>query len=281
MQPAGRTARRRVLLTGAAGGIGQAFFRSARDRYWFRLADRVAMAAQTAHGGEEGEEGEEGEHEAIQLDIVERSACERACEQIDTVVHLAADANPAAPFYESLLDNNIKGTYNIFRAAKDQGCRRVIFASSAWVMGGYAQDVQLAPDAPLRPVNLYGVSKCFGEAVAAYFAQAEGLSSIVVRIGAYDDGRADNWLRSRPVRRESAPYVNARELASYVSARDLNQLLVRCIEAPAIGFAIAHGLSENRFKRLDLTATRDLLGYAPQDDAFAIFGDTLGDWLRG
>jgi nucleoside-diphosphate-sugar epimerase len=277
MKPAGRTARRRVLLTGAAGGIGQAFFRSARDHYWFRLADRVAMAAQAAHGGEEGEEEE---HEAIQLDIAELSACERACEQIDTVVHLAADANPAAPFYESLLDNNIKGTYNIFRAAKDQGCRRVIFASSAWVMGGYAPDVQLAPNAPLRPVNLYGVSKCFGEAVAAYFAQAEGLSSIVVRIGAYDDGSADNWLRSRPVQHDSAPNINARELAAYVSARDLNQLLVRCIEAPAITFAIAHGLSENRFKRLDLTATRELLGYAPQDDAFAVFGDTLDEWLR-
>jgi nucleoside-diphosphate-sugar epimerase len=264
MNSAVPAARRRILLTGAAGGIGQAFFRSACGRYRFRLADRVAIAAETVH--DEGDEGKEEEHEVIQLDLVELPACEQACAQVDTVIHLAADANPAAPFYESLLDNNIKATYNIFRAAKDQGCRRVIFASSTWVMGGYARDVQLAPDAPLRPVNLYGVSKCFGEAVAAYFAQAEGLSSIVVRIGAYDDGSAQNRLRTSP---------NPRELAAYVSARDLHQLLVRCIEAPAIGFAIAHGLSENRFKRLDLTSTRDLLGYTPEDDAFAVFGDTL------
>jgi nucleoside-diphosphate-sugar epimerase len=253
------------LLTGAAGGIGQAFFRATRDRYSFRLADRVVIAAETL-------EEDEQQHEAIQLDLVELGACEQVCEQIDTVVHLAADANPAAPFYESLLDNNIKATYNIFRAAKDQGCRRVIFASSAWVMGGYAPDVQLAPKAPLRPVNLYGVSKCFGEAVVAYFAQAEGLSSIVVRIGAYDDGSAQNWLRVAP---------NARELATYVSARDLHQLLVRCIEVADITFAIVHGLSENRFKRLYLTSTRDLLGYAPQDDAFAIFRETLDEWLQG
>jgi nucleoside-diphosphate-sugar epimerase len=109
----------------------------------------------------------------------------------------------------------------------------------------------------VRPINLYGVSKCFGEAVAAYFALAEGLSSIVVRIGAYDDGSADNWLRAAP---------NVRELAAYVSARDLHQLLVRCIEAPDIKFAIVHGLSENRFKRLDLSSTREILDYAPQDD---------------
>lgn len=262
MKPVGHTVRRRVLLTGAAGGIGRAFFHSACDRYWFRLTDRAAIAA---------EAGDTEDHEALQLNLVELDACERACEQIDTVVHLAADANPAAPFYESLLDNNIKATYNLFRAAKGQGCRRVIFASSAWVVGGYAPDVQLAADAPLRPVNLYGVSKCFGEAVAAYFAQAEGLSSIVVRIGAYDDGSADNWLRRAP---------NVRELATYVSAADLHQLLVRCIETPDINFAIVHGLSENRFKRLDLTSTRALVGYAPQDDAFTIFGDTLADWLR-
>jgi nucleoside-diphosphate-sugar epimerase len=261
---AGPTASRRVLLTGAAGGIGQAFFHSTRDRYSFRLADRVAISAEML-------EGDEQDHEAIQFDLVEPDACERACEQIDTVVHLAADANPAAPFYDSLLDNNIKATYNIFRAAKDQGCRRVIFASSAWVMGGYARDVQVGPDAPTRPVNLYGVSKCFGEAVAACFAQAEGLSSIVVRIGAYDDGDARNWLRTAP---------NVRELATYVSARDLNQLLVQCIETPDIDFAIVHGLSDNRFKRLDLTATCGLLSYAPQDDAFALFRETLNDWLR-
>jgi hypothetical protein len=59
-----------------------------------------------------------------------------------------------------------------------------------------------------------------------------------------------------------------------------DQLLAQCIEAPDITFAIVHGLSENRFKRLDLTSTRDLLGYAPQDDAFAIFSETLDEWLR-
>lgn len=69
------------------------------------------------------------------------------------------------------------------------------------------------------------------------------------------------------------------ELASYVSARDLHQLLVRCIETPAIGFAIVHGLSQNRFKRLDLTSTRELLGYAPEDDAFTVFRENLDDWL--
>ena len=118
----------------------------------------------------------------------------------------------------------------------------------------------------------YGVSKCFGEAVASYFAYAEGLSSIVVRIGSYDvNGDASNWLRQEP---------NVRHLSGYVSERDLNHLLIRCIEAPDVPFAIVHGISNNRFKRLDLTSTRDRLGYAPQDDAFEIFQADLLAWLQ-
>ena len=240
--------RRHVLVTGGAGRIGSNFRAHAGDRYRFRLADR-----ETA-----GLSGAEAEgHEVLALDIADPDACQDACNGIDTVVHLAADPSPEAEFYGSLLDNNIKGTYNVFRAAKDQGCRRIVFASSVHAVIGYPPDVQAHSESPVRPVNMYGVSKCFGEAVAACFA-AGGLSSIAIRIGAYD---AD-WLRRDPT---------AEAMSMFVSHRDLNQLLVRCVEAEDVRFAIVHGVSDNRFKRLDLSATRDLLGYEPEDDAFRIF----------
>ena len=254
---------KRILLTGAAGGIGSAFSRSAASDYVFRLADRETASLMWAIA--------EG-HEVCALDVADLEACQQACQDIDTVIHLAADANPQADFYSSLLHNNIQGTYNIFRAAKDQGCQRVIYASSAQVFEGYPPDVQAHPDSPLRPANMYGVSKGFGEAVASYFAHIEGLSSIAVRIGAYDvNGDASNWLRRQP---------NMRRLSEYVSERDLNQLLLRCVEAPGVQFAVVHGISDNRFKRLDITATQELVGYAPQDDAFEIFRADLQAWLQ-
>ena len=92
----------------------------------------------------------------------------------------------ARHFYGSLLDNNIKGTYNVFRAAKDAGCRRVVFASSIHAVVGYPADMPIPTDVTVRPLNMYGVSKCFGEAVAAAFAYGEGLSAIAIRIGAYE-----------------------------------------------------------------------------------------------
>ncbi len=256
--------KKRVLLTGAAGGIGSAFFRSAAGQYTFRLAD-----VNTTSMGEIASE----EHEVVALDVADLEACQHACRNIDVVIHLAANANPDADFYHSLLHHNIQGTYNIFRAAKDQACQRVIFASSAQVFAGYPIDVQAHPESPLRPMNMYGVCKCFGEAVASYFAHAEGLSSIVIRIGSYDvNGDDANWLRRDP---------NARHLSGYVSERDLNHLLVRCIEAPHLHFAVVHGISNNRFKRLDITSTRTLVEYTPQDDAFEIFHADLQTWLQG
>lgn len=251
------TEKRRVLLTGAAGGIGSAFFRHAAEAYIFRLADRVAVDIR-------GEPGQD--HETMQLDIADLDACQRACQGIDTVVHLAADPSPEADFSTSLLSNNIQGTYNILRAARDQGCRRVVLASSIQVVLGYAPDVQAHIDSPPRPINMYGVSKCFAEEVASYFARIEGLSCIAVRIGAYDKDNRAEWLHRN---------IDRTALTGYVSPRDLNQLLTRCVEAPDVSFAIVCGISNNRFKLVDLTSTRDLLGYQPEDDAFEIFEEAF------
>lgn len=235
-----------VLMTGAAGRIGSAFFAATADRYQFRLADRNAGAIRSQPG-----------HSAVELDVADLGGCQGACAGIDVVVHLAADPSPEAEFYPSLLENNIKGTHNVFRAAKDVGCRRVVFASSVHAVLGHAQGRPVSADAPVRPLNMYGVSKCFGEAVAAQFALGEGLSSIAVRIGAYDPP----WIESE---------LTEPNLSAFISARDMNQLLVRCIETPEIDFAIVAGISDNRRKRLDLAETRALLGYQPQDDGFAI-----------
>jgi hypothetical protein len=60
-------------------------------------------------------------------------------------------------------------------------------------------------------------------------------------------------------------------LTSFLSPRDLNQLLVRCIEAPGITNLIVHGISNNRTKRMDLSVTKSVLGYAPQDDGFELY----------
>jgi nucleoside-diphosphate-sugar epimerase len=234
-------------VTGAAGRIGSAFFAQEQERYWFRLADRRLDAIPEADG-----------HERLELEIADAGACRKACEGIDTVVHLAADPSPDADFMTSLLPNNIVGVYNIFKAAVDQGCKRVIFASSIHAVAGYPVDQQIHAGLPVRPFNMYGVSKCFGEATAAAFTEAFGLSTISIRIGAYQN----DWVKDR---------ATMFTLSAFLSPRDLNQLLVRCIEAPGITNLIVHGISNNRTKRMDLSVTKSILGYAPQDNGFELY----------
>lgn len=235
---------RNLLITGAAGRIGSALVTYLDaldgDPYVLHLAD---LEIDDARG--------------LVMDITDLAACRDACRGMDTVIHLAADPSPEASF-DVLLPVNIAGTHNVFRAAADAGVRRVVFASSVQAVAGYPQDVQVRSDMPVRPKNLYGASKAFGEALAAYFAYQEGLQAVAVRIGAFEYAR--DWKQ-----------MGARGLSAWASPRDLCALLHRCVEADlgAEPFAIAHGISDNRFKRLDLSDTRARLGYAPQDDAFA------------
>jgi UDP-glucose 4-epimerase len=246
--------RRFVLLTGAAGRIGTAFRKAHGQRYRFRLADLdIGTLADTPGAS----------HEIVRLDIADVEACRDACAGIDTVVHLAADPSPEADWESSLLPNNIRGTVNVFQAAHQAGCRRVVFASSVHAVGGLQEDEAIPDDAPARPVNLYGSSKAFGEAVAATYSAA-GLSGIAIRIGAYDAP----WFHERG---------DATAAMAYVSARDLNELLVRCIETENIPYAVVAGISDNTRKRFDLKQTRQLLGYAPRDDGFKVLGIDEGD----
>lgn len=240
-----------VLITGAAGRIGSAFRREFSHRYRFRLADlRTAGLDDTP----------DGPHEIVTLDVADAEASRIACVGVDTVLHLAADPSPEADWEASLLPNNIQGTVNIFRAALEAGCRRVIFASSVHAVAGYPWHVAIPDDAAPRPVNLYGASKVFGEAVAAAYA-AQGLSAIAMRIGAYDAP----WFHERGTPRDAT---------AYVSARDLADLIVRCIETDEIDYAVVAGVSNNQPNRFDLSLTRRLLGYVPQDDGFQVLSGT-------
>jgi nucleoside-diphosphate-sugar epimerase len=130
----------------------------------------------------------------------------------------------------------------------------VIYASSIHAVSGYPADVQVKTSEPVNPGDLYGVSKCFGEALARYMAEKEGVSAICLRIGAFQPHESAEGEKGVGM------------MDAWVSRRDLNQLIEKCIDADHIKFAIFHGLSDNRFKRLDISDARELLGYQPVDD---------------
>ncbi len=244
LEPSGeRSSERLVLVTGAAGNIGSYFAKENGGRYRLRLMLR------------EDDEREQVERfgEVVIGDITNLDQMKELCRGVDTVLHLAASASPSST-WDEILPANIIGTYNVFVAAKSADCRRVIYASSIHAVSGYPPDVQVKTSDPVNPGDLYGVSKCFGEALARYCAEKENISSIALRIGAF-----------QPIE-TARDEDNVGLLDAFVSQRDLNQLIVRSIDAEHIQWAVFNGLSNNRFKRLDVSDARELVGYQPQDD---------------
>jgi nucleoside-diphosphate-sugar epimerase len=112
---------------------------------------------------------------------------------------------------------------------------------------------RLGIDAPIRPDNPYGVGKAFGETIARYYADADGLSVICLRIGSVT-------LDDRPRR--------PRHFATLLTHRDLIDLVRSSLRAPdSLRFGIFYGVSANTWRLWDIENARAELGYAPKDNA--------------
>lgn len=232
----------RLLITGAAGEIGQLLRAGLRSQYQLRLADRSVI--EPLHDGEE----------SVVADVCDLAAMEEAASGMDAVIHLAGNREPSAP-WEVCYSVNMGGTYHVLEAARRQGVRRVVYASSNHVTGQYeAEGVFTRPDMPVRPDSLYGVSKAFGENLARFYADEFGLSVICLRIGSFRD-------RQAIIHR-----TNDRILGAWLSPRDAVQL-VSCSLRTTVNFGIYYGISGNTRAFWDLNNARADLGYQPEDDA--------------
>ena len=236
----------KILVTGSSGRIGRVFFDAYREQYIFRLTDLKAPDEDVAKP-----------HDFVQADLSQEHTADALCEGVHTVVHLAGVPDPDAPF-DTLLPANILATTYLIEAARKAGCRRFVYASSAQAIESYPVDRQITPGMEVAPANMYGVSKCYGEALCSLYANQHSMSCVSLRIGAFEPA-------------DGPPLETMRDLSAWLSPRDATHLIDRAVQADLEGSFIAHGISNNRFKRLDLTATRQVLNYEPKDDAFTVF----------
>ncbi len=124
-------------------------------------------------------------------------------EQVEVLVHLAADANPSNDD-DSMLRNNIRVTTTLLRAAKESGIRRVVVASSGLAQvgledlfgeGGVFGDSKIGVVHGVAPTSLYGMSKIFAEQLAEMYARLHGMEMIAVRIGTVIPDESEHWRR--------------------------------------------------------------------------------------
>ncbi|UGQ49148.1 NAD-dependent epimerase/dehydratase family protein [Massilia endophytica] len=227
---------RRILLTGAAGGLGRQLRGPVKD-----FADVVRLADIADMG--EAQEGEE----IVQCDLADRDAVLRMCEGVDAVLHFGgiSTETPFAP----IMNANILGMVNLYEAVHKHGIRRVVFASSNHTMGMYRTTDMVDATMPLRPDGYYGVSKVFGESLSRFYWDRFGIETVCIRIGSCFPEPA-----------------NRRMLSTYISLDDLVELLRCSLTAPRVGHTITFGVSDNPSVWWDDRHARHL-GFVPKDNS--------------
>jgi uronate dehydrogenase len=152
---------------------------------------------------------------------------------------------------------NILATANVLRASREHGVRRVIFASSNQVMGGYRfADVPVTTEMPPAPLNPYAVSKLFCEEAGRAFAAETGISFIGLRIGNIQPGANI----PRP-----GMGIGLWGQQMWLSNHDFIHGIRCAIKAPDVPFAILNLVSNNPGMRWDLTETARMLDFTPRD----------------
>lgn len=176
---------------------------------------------------------------------------------VDTVLHIAADPSPWAS-WGRIQSLNLDLLLNVMAAAQQNGVRRVVFASSNYVLAGYRFRAEpLTTDLEPRPINPYGASKLVGERVGKMFAERYGLSFIGFRIGVC---QRDNGNRHGPW----IPFGHWGQ-AMWVSDRDLCVAFERAIADRTVRFGVYNLVSRNPGMRWDLENLRRDLGFVPAD----------------
>jgi uronate dehydrogenase len=250
-----------ILITGAAGDVGTRLRRLLKTAYpRMRLSD-IRKPADLDTG-----------EEFVAADLADFEQVQRITAGIDGIVHLGGHSVEGS--WETINKANIVGCYNLFEAAYRSGVKRIVFASSNHAVGFYPRDHKIGVNVTVRPDSRYGVSKAFGEAIGALYADKHGVRVTCIRIGNVNDKPLDQ-----------------RRLSIWIKPDDLAQLVRIGLEHSDIHFEIFYGSSNNDAGWWD-NGNAYRFGYRPQGrsqdflaEAMAaqakIAPDPVGDKFQG
>jgi nucleoside-diphosphate-sugar epimerase len=242
---------RRILLTGAGGGIGSNLGRVLAEHGY----DVLGVDVKPPQGKP---------FPWTYADLTDRASVFRLLEGVDAVVHLGEIPNMWGPFPpDELFAINTRIASTVFQAASLQGCRRIVYASSVQVYGSWG-DVRVPPDYvpvderhPCRPQTAYGVSKVANEGYLRLVAsQNPAISAIALRfpgvMGIWRHSWSDFVSRLKHHREDRDGY------GTYVFIDDLCDAFRTALEAEDPGSYNVYNVAAEDIHTLE--TTRNYLG---------------------
>jgi hypothetical protein len=279
-------AKKRVLITGAAGAISNQLLPAFRERY-----DLVLLDTNTTGGN----------NDIIETDLSnpDIESYRAHFKGIDAIVHNVRSTQPGIktsaprqwlaerPGSESpdgyfVERRSVDMAFNVYRLAMEENVRRVVVASSNHAADWYETKLHnggmdtLGPEVAPLSDNFYGWAKATYEHLGFLFATGRlgrVVENVQVRIGA-----------PRPIRStdfNGDEVSHKRDLGGYISPRDMQQLYVKSIETEdirnedGIPFQIFYGVSNNTRAFWSIANARKVIGYAPEDDSEREFAEDI------
>jgi len=228
----------RVLVTGAAGAIGQPVCEELLQRgHHVRGLDRARTP---------------GLEDFVVADLADRVGVLGAMRGVDSVVHLAAEPDDAD--FAILVGPNVLGLFHVLDAARKLGVRRIVLASSVQTLGRWWEREQPATATDSNPVNHYALTKIWAEQMGEMYARCYGLSVIAARVA---------FMVRSPA--EALRLARAKLFDSYLSRGDVGRFFAQAVEATGIDFAVLYAVSRGGERVLDMEPARRLLGFEARD----------------
>lgn len=246
-----------VLITGAAGRVGRAVRKALAGHHTLRLFDPVPI--------------EHPEGEFIQGSVTDRETVRKAIQGMQGVVHLAfgkdSDAPPSTP-EEWSVDVNLKGTYNMLLASRDEGVRRFIYASTMSIYdGNWPKEGEVFDETvPPVPRGHYSLTKYLGEEMVRCFANAEGLSSVCLRLTGVAAPEVWEHVKAEPGDHYGTTH-----------SEDVGQAFRLALEKPGLSCEILNICGDLPTCRWSFRRAHAVLGYSPKH---RLYFDNVKSGLR-
>jgi UDP-glucose 4-epimerase len=189
--------------------------------------------------------------ELVEGDIRDSSLLQMCAVDVDCIVHLAANTGVGPSVEDPRLDmeSNVIGTFNALEAARLQGVKKFIFASSGAPAGEV--DPPIHEELPPHPVSPYGSSKLAGEGYCSSYYRTFGINTVCLRFGNVYGPRSKKkssvvakFIRQALQGETCVIFGDGKQTRDFLYIDDLVRAVILAIDKPVGGetFQIASGL---------------------------------------
>jgi len=223
----------KIVVTGGAGFIGSNLIEKLLQEKDYE----IIVLDNFSTGFKENLEKVKNKIKVIEGDICSLEQTTNALKETDYVFHLAAFSYVGESIKEPAKYNkeNIDGTLNVLKAAKENSVKRVIFPSSCIVYGKTEKN-PIPESEPLKPNTPYGLTKQVGEFYCKFFSEVHELDTVCLRIFNAFGPRMQSRVLSifaNLILQNKQPYVsgNGKQSRDFVFVGDIAEGLIKAMKA--------------------------------------------------